>query len=138
MQADPGAQRALLQVAELDTKVARLRHRRSTLPENAKLAELQATRTKLSEQIVAAQTRRGDAEAEQERVEIDLAPARARLVRNQQKIDAGMIAAKALQPMLDEIEHLRGRIATLEDTQLDIMQQVEDETATSDLSLIHI
>jgi len=132
MQADPGAQRALLQVAELDTKVARLRHRRSTLPENAKLAELQATRTKLSEQIVAAQTRRGDAEAEQERVEIDLAPARARLVRNQQKIDAGMIAAKALQPMLDEIEHLRGRIATLEDTQLDIMQQVEDETATSD------
>lgn len=43
-----------------------------------------------------------------------------------------MIAAKALQPMLDEIEHLRGRIATLEDTQLDIMQQVEDETATSD------
>ena len=132
MQADSGAQRALLQVADLDTQVARLRHRRSILPENAALAELQVKRGKLSEQIVAAQTRRADAETEQERVEIDLAPARARLERNQQKIDAGLITAKALQPMLDEVEHLRGRISTLEDTQLEIMQQIEDETAICD------
>ncbi|NLA28661.1 MAG: nucleic acid-binding protein [Propionibacterium sp.] len=129
MKADSSAQRALLQVADLDTQMARLRHQRTTLPEHAKLSELQTQRGRLSEQIVAAQTRISDAEAEQERVEIDLVPARARLERNQQKVDAGMIAAKALQPMLDEIEHLRGRIATLEDNQLEIMQQVEDETA---------
>lgn len=132
MQADPTAQQALLQVADLDTQVARLRHRRKSLPENVQLAELQAKRGKLSEQIVAGQTRLTDAEAEQERLEIDLAPAQARLKRNQEKIDSGLITQKALQPMLDEVEHLKGRIANLEDTQLEIMQRIEDETEAID------
>ena len=40
MQADPSAQRALLLIADLDTQTAQLRHRKATLPEHAKLAEL--------------------------------------------------------------------------------------------------
>lgn len=132
MQADPSAQRALLQIADLDTQMAQLRHRRTKLPEHAQLAELAARRGRRSELVVASETRLGDAEAEQERVEADLAPARARRERNQKMIDTGAVAAKALQAMIDETTHLRGRIASLEDTQLEIMQQVEDEVSVRD------
>lgn len=132
MQADPSAQRALLQIADLDTQVAQLRHRKTTLPEHAQLAELNSQRTRLGEQVVASQTRLGDAEAEQERVEADLNPARARRERNQKMIDSGGVDAKALQSLIAETTHLKGRINSLEDTQLEIMQQIEDETAVRD------
>lgn len=132
MQADPSAQRALLLIADLATQTAQLQHRKQTLPEHAQLAELAAQRGQLSEQVVASETRLGDAEAEQERVESDLDPARARLTRNQKLIDEGGVDAKALTSLIDETTHLRGRISNLEDTQLDIMQQVEDETAVRD------
>lgn len=132
MQADPGAQRALLRIADLDTQMSQLRHRKTTLPEHAQLAELAAKRARLSAQVVASQTRLGDAEAEQDRVESDLTPARARQERNQKLIDSGAASPKTLQAMIDETAHLRGRIASLEDTALEIMQKVEDETAVRD------
>lgn len=130
MQADPSAQRALLLMADLETQMGQLRHRKQTLPEHAKLAELAGQRANLAAEVVASETRLSDAETEQARIEGDLEPARARLQRNQQRIDAGQVDAKALQSMIDETSHLRGRIAKLEDEQLDIMQTVEDETAT--------
>jgi len=129
MQADSSAQRALLLIADLETQMAQLRHRKATLPEHAKLAELASKRGQLSEQVIASQTRLGDAEAEQERIEADLMPARARRERNQKMIDTGALDAKALQSMIAETAHLSGRINSLEDTQLEIMQQIEDETA---------
>lgn len=132
MQADPSAQRALLLMADLATQISQLQHRKQTLPEHAQLAELATQRGQLAEQVVASETRLGDAETEQQRVESDLEPARARLVRNQKLIDEGAVDPKALQSLIDETTHLRGRITRLEDNQLDIMQLVEDETQVRD------
>ena len=64
MQADPSAQNALLTIAELDKQITQLTHKRSSLPENEELVKLQAVRSGYSEQIVAAETRRGDADFE--------------------------------------------------------------------------
>lgn len=135
MQADPSAQRALLQIADLDTQMAQLRHRKTTLPEHAQLAELAKQRAACREVVVAAETRLSDAEAEQERIESDLEPARARLARNRKTIDAGAADPKALQAMIAETEHLAGRISALEDQQLDAMQLVEDETKARDAGI---
>lgn len=132
MQADPSAQRALLLIADLDNQAEQVRHRKQTLPEHAQLKDLATQRGQLTEQVVAAETRLGDAQGEQDRIESDLAPARARLQRNQTTIDAGTIAPKALQAMIEETEHLRGRIGKWEDAQLEAMQVVEDETAVRD------
>ncbi|MGI5951284.1 MAG: zinc ribbon domain-containing protein, partial [Brooklawnia sp.] len=132
MQADPSAQRALLLIADLETRMAQLRHRKQRLPEHAQLAELAARRAELAEQLVASQTRLGDAQTEQDRIESDLEPARARLERNQGTIDAGAADAKVLQSLIEETRHLRGRISDLEDAQLDSMQAIEDETAVHD------
>lgn len=135
MQADPSAQRALLQIADLDTQMAQLRHRKTTLPEHAQLAELAKKRAAASEVVVAVETRLSDAEADQERIEADLSPARARLERNRKTIDSGAADPKALQAMIAETEHLAGRISTLEDQQLDAMQVVEDETSAREAGI---
>ena len=125
MQADPSAQGALLQIADLDKQIAQLTHRRRNLPENAELATLQAKRATFGEKVVAAETRRGDLDFEVQRIEKDLNPARARIERNRATIDAGSIAPKALAAMIDETEHLATRISDLEDAQLAVMEQVE-------------
>ena len=133
MQADPEAQRRLLELVAIDTQVAQLTHRRANLPEHAELADLRARHTEASRALVAAETRLSDAQREVQRVEADLVPARERLVRDRDRADKGVITdPKALRGLLDEIEHLGGRIATLEDQELDHLQEVEDATADRD------
>lgn len=127
MQASQVDQRRLLDIADLDRAIAQATHRRSHLPELAELATLGAQRNAVTGELVAAQTAISDLEAAQERLESDLEPARARRERNQAKVDAGQISdPKALQGMVEELEHLAQRIAKLEDDELELMQQIED------------
>ncbi|MGD8215583.1 zinc ribbon domain-containing protein [Aestuariimicrobium sp. Y1814] len=133
MKASPEDQLRLLVLADADVAIARARHRRAELPEVAQLRELGAQRNAVTAELVAAETQLGDLVAEQEQLEGDLEPARARLVRNQGRVDAGEIGdPKALRSMLEEIEHLKGRISKLEDAELDLMQSIEDTTAVCD------
>ena len=133
MQADPVAQRRLLDLVTIDTQVAQLAHRQQNLPEHAELAALRVQHAEVSRALVAAETRLSDAEGEVQRVEADLVPARQRLTRDQERAGNGVITdPKALRGLLDEIEHLGGRIATLEDQELDHLQEVEDATAERD------
>lgn len=132
MQAEPRAQLALLDIATLDQQAVQLRHRKQTLPVLTQLSQLAKQRTLLLEQIVAAATKVGDAQAELDRVLADLEPANARLKRNQEMIDAGSVPAKSLTALIDETNHLRGRIGELEDAQLEAMENVDVLTAASD------
>lgn len=133
MQASPEDQLRLLVLADADVAIARAKHRRATLPELAELRELGAQRNAVTQELVAAETALSDLQEEQQRLEVDLEPARARLVRNQARVDAGQISdPKALRSMVDELEHLRGRITKLEDDELELMQQIEDATRVRD------
>lgn len=126
MKVPAAVQRELLTVADLDQRIARVKHRHKNLPEHKQLRELGRTRAAIGDEIVDAQTRLGDAKLEAERIEADLEPARARLVRNEQAIEAGHLDAKALRAMVEESDHLRGRIDKLEDAELEAMQLIED------------
>lgn len=133
MRAEPADQLRLLDLAAIDTDLARLAHRRKTLPELAQIDEQMKRRAELVEEQVAAETRLGDAQGDLKRIEDDLTPTRARLERNQKRVDDGQISdGKALQGLVEEIEHLKGRISKLEDQQLDAMEVVEDLTLTRD------
>lgn len=133
MQASTADQATLLQLAEIDTAIEQATHRRARLPELARLRELGGQRNAITAELTQAQTVLGDLEADQERLESDLEPARARLVRNQGKVDQGDVRdPKALRSLLEEIEHLKGRITKLEDDELELMQQVEDAGARRD------
>lgn len=130
MQAEPAAQQILLKIARIDQDVTRLQHRVKSLPEHEQLKGLAEQRAAISEHEVACSTRLADAQLELDRVESDLNTARARLERNDKRsADGSVNDPKALRGLLDEIDHLKGRIANLEDQWLEATQVVEDETA---------
>lgn len=130
MKAAPADQRRLLDIAELDAEVGRLAHRAKSLPEIEQLAQLKDDYQQAADAVTQANTALGDAQAALARVEEDLNPARARLERNQARVDDGTgLDQKSLSSMIDEIEHLKVRISTLEDADLEAMQAVEDAQA---------
>ena len=120
----------MLELQTIDTAVAQLRHRRKTLPEHGRLASLYTDRDRVASDLVAADTAVADLELDQARAEKDLAPVQERLNRNQHRIADGSVAdPKALSALVDEVEHLRRRIADLEDAELEVMERLEQATA---------
>lgn len=133
MLADPADQLRLLDLAATDALVLQNTHARTHLPEVALLQELSIERRSVDEELVAAEVRLSDVQADMQRLEGDLNPARERLARNQQRMDSGAVSdPKALRGMVEETEHLKGRIAKLEDDELEIMQVIEDLTGERD------
>lgn len=133
MLAEPAQQLRLLDLVEIDTQISQRHHRSSSLPQHDQLAELRTSHREVAEQEVGAATALSDAQDALTRVESDLEPARQRLDRNQRRVDAGEVNdPKALRSMLQEIEHLKGRISDLEDADLEAMQAVEDAGALRD------
>src|SRR5664279_1731390 len=130
MKADPGAQRRLLDLQAVDTAIGQLDHRVKILPEHAMLAERQTRRQALGQQLVAADTALSDATAAQTKAEADLAPVRERLARDERTVDGGTLTdPKTIRSMIDEIAHLKTRISTLEDEELELMEAVETAQA---------
>jgi predicted nucleic acid-binding Zn-ribbon protein len=67
-----------------------------------------------------------DLTAEQKRADADVEQVKTRRVRDQGMIDSGQIAdPKALERMLDELKSLQRRITSLEDTELEVMEELE-------------
>ncbi|MFW6597122.1 zinc ribbon domain-containing protein [Propionibacteriaceae bacterium Y2011] len=133
IKAAPADQARLLELQAVDTVLTQLRHRRSHLPEQERFLKVRAAHEQATEELVAADTRLSDLELVQAKAEADLVPVRERRQRNQQRIDDGSVAdPKALATMIDEVEHLGRRISTLEDEELEVMQEVEDATTMRD------
>lgn len=133
MKADLDAQARLLDLQEVDTVIAQLKHKRSSLPEHEQIAGAKSKWAQISEQFVACETELSDAEKALARAESDLTPVRERLALNTERVDSGAIAdPKALRAMVEENEHLVVRIGTLEDAQLEAMEAVETAAAERD------
>lgn len=80
-----------------------------------------------------AETRVSDLELAVAKAESDLTPVRERRERDQQRIADGSVTdPKALETMIDEVEHLTRRIGDLEDVQLEVMEEHEQAVAERD------
>jgi predicted nucleic acid-binding Zn-ribbon protein len=113
----------------VDTALAQLAHRRRTLPEHVEIQRLSSSRTSLASDLVGADTAVSDLEREQRRAEHDLEPVRERLNRNQHRVADGTVGdPRALNSMIEEIDHLKRRIDNLEDAELEVMEQLESAT----------
>ena len=129
IKADPADQRRLLDLQAIDTALAQLAHRRRTLPEHAEISRLRSTRSDLASDLVGADTAVSDLEREQEQAESDLEPVRERLSRNQHRVADGSVGdPRALSGLIEEIDHLKRRIDTLEEAELEVMEQLESAT----------
>jgi predicted nucleic acid-binding Zn-ribbon protein len=126
VKAAPDDQLRLLDVQELDSAIDRLEHRRTTLPEHAEIEQLGERKAALSDDVVRAETEDSDLGREQAKVDTDVEQVRARMQRDQQRLDSGQVASpKELENLQHEIESLHRRQTELEDAELEVMEQRE-------------
>jgi predicted nucleic acid-binding Zn-ribbon protein len=131
LKADPAAQLRLLDLQSLDSRADQLRHQRDTLPEIAEIEQLTAHQRELESQRIDQQMIVDDLQVEQAKVDADVEAVRLRQQRDQQRIDQGLIAnPKDLQHMQAELESLQRRITSLEDQELEVMEQLEEAQRT--------
>ncbi|RBQ19681.1 hypothetical protein DP939_13195 [Spongiactinospora rosea] len=130
MKAAPEAQKRLLQLAELDSVLDRLAHRRRTLPELAEIDEAAARQARLTTQVITAETEASDLARDQAKAERDVDAVRSRAERDQQRLDSGQVGSpKELAGLQSEIASLRRRQSDLEEVVLEIMERREGSDA---------
>ena len=126
MKADPTHQVKLLDVAELDSRAAQLRHQRAHLPELAEIASLEAERTEITDQVRDARIVVDDLTVEQAKADREVEQVRARRERDRTRMDTGQVTnPKDLERMQHELVSLERRITTLEDAELEVMEALE-------------
>ncbi|NRQ39674.1 hypothetical protein HII36_48775 [Nonomuraea sp. NN258] len=135
MKAAPEAQKRLLDLAELDSVVDRLAHRRRTLPELAQIEEHARQYARLATQVIEAETEAGDLAREQTKAENDVDTVRTRAERDQKRLDSGAVTSpRDLAGLQSEITSLHKRQGDLEEVVLEIMERREAaDTKVSDL-----
>jgi predicted nucleic acid-binding Zn-ribbon protein len=120
----------LLDVQSKDSTLARLAHRRTSLPEHERIAALLAQAHELNGQQVEAETEVGDLERAQRKFDSEVEQVRQRRVRDEDRLSSGVITnPKDLASLQHELGALDRRISTLEDEELEIMEQLEEAQA---------
>jgi predicted nucleic acid-binding Zn-ribbon protein len=125
VKADPDAQRRLLDLQAIDTALAQIAHRRSSLPELAELDRLARELSKLEDDRVRAQVSVDDIDRDISRLDKDVEQVRSRADRDRARLDAGTGPAKELEALQHELTTLTRRQSELEDAELELMEQRE-------------
>lgn len=125
MKADATRQWRLLDLVDLDTRLAQLRHRRRSSPEQAAVDATSRELAVVRDEAVRARTALGDVEREVRRAEEAVEQVRERKARNQARLDSGQGSAKDLQALSHEIDSLTRRQGVLEDEQMEVMERAE-------------
>ena len=133
MKASPEAQLRLLELADIDAELTRNEHRRRGLPEHAELDRLETKDADLQDSIAALTAQNSDLRREQAKAEADVEQVRARIDRDRQRLDGGMVnSPRELENLQSEVQSLHRRQSDLEEVVLDVMERLE--TAQSALT----
>lgn len=128
----------MLDLQALDTRLDQLAHKRTTLAQHARIAELDARLADLDTAIAASRTSVGDIRREVTKAETDVQMVRDRAARDQARLDSGSGSAKDLQALQSEIASLARRQGDLEDVELEAMERLEaHEAALGELTTAH-
>lgn len=127
--ASPQAQAKLLVIQGLDTKLIQLAHKRAGIPEVEAARELEITLGSIDLKIVAVDTEISDLELIVRKAEADVDQVRQRAENDKARMDSGTLGAKDLEALSHELESLARRQSELEETELEVMQTLEDATA---------
>jgi len=126
----------LLVVQEHDSAVDRLRHRKETLPAQARLAEIEQAIGALDASMADVGARRDDVARRQQRHEDELASVEAKIGEVEKRLYSGEVSApRELLAMEADVASLRRHRAEIEDRVLEAMQDREPldaEVATLD------
>ncbi|KQZ07922.1 DNA-binding protein [Microbacterium sp. Root53] len=128
MKANPSAQLLLLDVADIDRRLAQAEHARKNPPQAARVQELIAQRTTLGRELAARAGARDDLRTELKRIEADVEVVSARRARDAERL-ASTSSAKDAQGLEHEIASLDRRRSDLEDAELELMEKLEQAEA---------
>lgn len=127
MQIEPREQLRLLDLAEVDKNLNRLRHERGVGSVLQVIAEADAQLAGTRHDVIDTQTARNDLGRAMERLEGDIESVRARIERNQQRLTSGAVsAAKDVSALEHEMQTLARRQGNLEDQELELMERAEE------------
>jgi predicted nucleic acid-binding Zn-ribbon protein len=130
LKADPFAQLKLLDLQHVDASLDQMAHRLRTLPELAALAQLAERSTEVGDRYGRLKTEVEDLGRAQRKADADVEQVRDRRTRNRARIDGGLVSdPKQLQAMQHEIATMDRRIGDLEDSELEVMERLEEATA---------
>jgi predicted nucleic acid-binding Zn-ribbon protein len=122
----------LLEVQRHDTRVDQIRHRKANLPERAALVEREADKARTEREHATTTARRDELQAEQDRIEGEVAKAKARIGEVDGKLYGGATSnPRELQALQDEVASLGRRVGLLEDSELEVMEQLEPVDAAT-------
>lgn len=128
MNASPEHQRILLDIAELDRRIAQTDRARSHPAQAARITELVSVRQQQLRELTTLTGALDDVRAELARLETDV-----RLVEQRRSRDSDRLAAatnaKEAQALEHELASLTKRQSDLEDAELDVMGRVEEAEA---------
>lgn len=123
---EAGPLERLLVVQEHDTEVDQLRHRLAALPERARLDAKLAEIAELDVRAAAVGEQRAAVGRDLKRLEDEVATVEARRAETDHKLYGGTVsAARELQALQDELASLKRRQDSLEDDELELMEQAE-------------
>src|SRR6516225_9923620 len=126
MKAAVDQQRSLAELVEIDAEMARMAHRRSHLPELQRYDEVQAEHQTANDRVAALQLALEDLQAEVTRFESEIDAVRQREDRDRSLLQSGTPDAKQLSDLQHELETLRRRQGSLEDSLLEVMERREE------------
>ncbi len=131
MKASPHAQLRLLELADIDAELGRIEHRRRGLPEHERITSLQARDDDLRDSIASRLAQNSDLRREQAKAEADVEQVRARIDRDRQRLDGGMVSSpRELENLQSEVQSLHRRQSDLEEIVLDVMERRETAEAS--------
>lgn len=133
VKADPIVQAVLLELQSKDSILAQLQHRKKTLPEHAQIVDLEAKFKEVDGHRIEAETKVSDLTREQKKADAEVELVKTRRTRDEERLNSGAISnPKDLESIQHELVALERRIGTLEDAELEVMEQLE--AAQSELS----
>ncbi|NKY20352.1 zinc ribbon domain-containing protein [Tsukamurella spumae] len=125
MNADPAAQKSLLDLAEVDAEISRLAHRTTHLPEDAEIAELEKRATTERDESVRVSILVEDLDRDIAKVEKEVEQTRLRERKDRELLASGAVPAKQLTEIEHELRGLERRQSVLEDEELELMEKRE-------------
>lgn len=128
MNASPEHQRILLDVADLDRRIAQADRARTKPSQGARITELVAIRQEQLRELTALTGTRDDVRTELTRLETDVSLVEKRRARDAERL-ATATNPKEAQALEHELASLARRQSDLEDIELDVMGRVEDADA---------
>lgn len=124
MKLDKSAQSALLKLSEVDLEIGHLKQEITKAIDSKDLIELRAQQSELAGELIAARTVVENLQSSQRRTDDDLHLVEERIARDKTRL-AQTSSPKDAQGFQNEIDSLQRRKSELEDTELEILAEIE-------------